>query len=169
MEALREGAEAPDFTVLLDNGETFTLSALRGRKNVVLYFYPRDFSPGCTREACTFRDEMEEFRSLSAEVVGVSLDSLESHARFRERHSLPYPLVVDDDRQISRAYGVLRLGGLLPLRRVTFIIDKQGIIRRVIHDELRMGRHISAALAALEELQEGGEPPAPTPSSSDGG
>lgn len=150
---LNEGDPAPDFTVLLDDGTTFSLSAFRGKKNLILYFYPKDFSPGCTREACSFRDEFGKFQSRDTEVLGVSLDSPESHRRFREQHNLPFPLAVDDDQQISQAYGVLRLGGRLLSRRVTYVIDKQGIVRRVIRDELRMGRHVAEALQVLEDLE----------------
>lgn len=150
---LAVGEKAPDFTGRLGGGGQFRLQDLRGRRNVVLYFYPKDFTPGCTKEACSFRDRRPAIAALDAEVVGVSLDSAEKHAEFAETHGLPYPLVSDPDGKIAAAFGVARLGGWLPTKRVTFVIDKTGVVRQVIKSELGIDRHIEEAIAALEKLE----------------
>lgn len=120
---------------------------------MILYFFPKDFTPGCTREAQGFRDRRAEIAGLDAEIVGVSADSVEKHASFAERYRLPYPLVSDRSGLIARKYDVARLGGWLPARRVTYVIDKQGIIRAVIQSELSIDMHIKEAIKKLEELQ----------------
>jgi peroxiredoxin Q/BCP len=151
---VRKSDEAPDFTGALADGRQFRLRDYRGRRHVVLYFFPKDFTPGCTKEACFFRDRRPELAKLDAEVVGVSTDSAEKHGQFAEAYSLPYPLVSDRDAAISAAYGVQRLGGWLPSKRVTFVIGKDGIVHEVIQSELNIDRHIDEAIAALKRLQE---------------
>jgi len=146
------GDEAPDFEAPLGAGGTFRLADLRGSSHVVLYFFPKDFTPGCTREACSFRDRRAEIAAFGAQVVGVSYDSTDHHAEFAEKYELPYPLVSDHDGEIAKAYGVARLGGWLPVRRVTFVIDRQGIVRHVIRAELNIDLHIDEALTALGSL-----------------
>lgn len=146
------GDEAPSFEAPLGNGGTFRLADYRGRRHVVLYFFPKDFTPGCTREACAFRDRRAEIAGLDAEVVGVSYDSTDKHAQFAETYSLPYPLVSDADGRVAARYGVTRLGGWLPVKRVTFVIDKEGIVRHVIRAELNIDLHIDEALAQLRAL-----------------
>jgi peroxiredoxin Q/BCP len=147
------GDSAPDFTGKLGGGGQFRLRDFRSRRHVILYFFPKDFTPGCTKEACSFRDRRSDVASLDAEIVGVSLDTAEKHAAFAERHQLPYPLVSDRDGAIASAYGVARLGGWLPTKRVTFVIDKDGVVRRVIQAELNIDKHIDEAMATLRELQ----------------
>lgn len=150
---LRKNDAAPDFSGSLADGRQIRLKDFRGRRNVVLYFYPKDFTPGCTREACSFRDRRAELAELDAEIVGVSADTPEKHAKFAESYNLPYPLVSDRDGSISADYGVQRLGGWLPAKRVTFVIDKDGVIRDVIHSELAIDAHIDGALDALRRLK----------------
>ncbi|MFI5395591.1 MAG: peroxiredoxin [Candidatus Binatia bacterium] len=150
---LSPGDQAPDFRGTLADGRELRLRDFRGRRHIILYFFPKDFTPGCTREACSFRDRRAEVARLDAEVVGVSLDSAEKHAAFAEAHSLPYPLVSDPDARIATAYGVSRLGGWLPTKRVTFVIDKQGVVQQVIKSELNIGRHIDEAVETLKRLQ----------------
>jgi len=128
------------------------LKDFRGRRHVILYFFPKDFTPGCTKEACTFRDRRAEVAALDAEVVGVSLDPPEKHAKFAEAYQLPYPLVSDGDAKIATAYGVSRLGGWLPSKRVTFVIDRDGIVQKVIQSEFSINRHIDDAVEALRRL-----------------
>lgn len=150
---LSPGDQAPDFHGTLADGRQLRLRDFRGRRHVILYFFPRDFTPGCTREACSFRDRRAEVARLDAEVVGVSLDSAEKHAAFAAAHNLPYPLVSDHDAKIATAYGVSRLGGWLPTRRVTFVIDKHGVVQQVIKTELSISRHIDEAVETLKRLQ----------------
>ncbi len=152
---LKVGELAPDFTARTSAGSELTLSSYRGRANVVLYFYPKDFTPGCTAEACSFRDVYDDLASSDTEVIGVSLDDEDSHARFASRHGLKFPLVSDPGGRIARSYGAMgMLGGLLgTARRMTFIIDKEGRIRAVIHHEIRVGKHIEEARQALAALR----------------
>jgi peroxiredoxin Q/BCP len=152
--ALHEGDVAPDFGATLSNGERFVLSEYRGKKIVVLFFYPKDFTPGCTAEVCSFRDNYDELTKYDALLLGVSSDPEESHRAFIQRHHLPFPLISDSDRTIARAYGVsARLGGILPgTQRVTFVIDKQGIIRRILHHEVLITKHLAGVLETLKSL-----------------
>jgi peroxiredoxin Q/BCP len=149
---LSVGDKAPQFSGVLADGRNVRLADMLREHNVVLYFYPKDFTPGCTKEACSFRDHRGEFAALGAEIYGVSLDTPEKHAAFAERYSLPFPLISDGDKSIARSFGVLRLGGILLTKRVTFVIDRSGTIRHVTQSELSMDRHIDNALAALREL-----------------
>lgn len=120
---------------------------------LVVFFYPRDFTSGCTREACAFRDAYDEFRDLGAEVVGVSRDPAGRHAAFREAHRLPFPLIADVDGRLGRAFGAAWLGGLLPLhQRKTFVADADDVIRGVFRHEIRIGRHVGKALQLLKTL-----------------
>ena len=110
---LKEGTTAPEFEVTLDNGEAFRLSDERGKRNVVLYFYPKDFTPGCTKEACAFRDNYAEVERHDAVIIGVSTDSTESHQAFREKHELPFPLIPDPEKKIVSLYKAHALLGLM--------------------------------------------------------
>jgi peroxiredoxin Q/BCP len=146
------GEKAPEFEGKLGDGKQFRLKDYQGRRHLVLYFFPKDFTPGCTKEACSFRDHRAEVAALDAEIVGVSFDSAERHAQFAEKYQLPFPLVSDSEGKIAGKYGVARLGGWLPTRRVTFVIDKQGVVRSVIHSELSMDKHVDEAIATLKTL-----------------
>lgn len=147
-----EGELAPDFTLPVSGGAspTLTLSELRG-KRVVLFFYPKDDTPGCTMEACAFRDSYTDLQDLGAEVWGVSGDDASSHQRFAGKHQLPYPLLVDSGNQLRRAYGVPAVLGLLP-GRVTYVIDGKGIIRHVFNNLLDGPAHRREAIEALKAL-----------------
>jgi peroxiredoxin Q/BCP len=150
MEKLIEvGQPAPDFTLTAPDGRAVRLSEYRGRKNVVLFFYPKDETLGCTVEACTFRDSYQEFSDAGAEVIGISADDAGSHQRFAQHHRLPMLLLSDGDGQVRRLYGVSR--GLFP-GRVTFLIDKAGIVRHVTDSRLRFRRHVHESLARLRSL-----------------
>ncbi|OWP63256.1 peroxiredoxin [Hymenobacter amundsenii] len=152
---LQIGDQAPDFTLNTTTGEAFRLSDLRGQRNVVLYFYPKDDTPGCTAEACSFRDQYQDFQDLGAEVVGVSSDSEASHQKFTQKHRLPFPLLADSGGQVRKLYEVPRaLLGLLP-GRVTFVIDKQGIIQYVFNSMSRATDHVSTTKDVLAKLAEG--------------
>lgn len=151
---LRPGIHAPDFTATLDDGAEFHLASYEGAKNVVLYFYPRDFTAGCTKEACAFRDDFGALADYNAIVVGVSKDNEASHAAFRARHQLPFPLIADPDRKLIDLYDARGLFGMTA--RVTYIIDTGGIIRAALHHELLIGRHHSSVKRVLEALQASG-------------
>jgi peroxiredoxin Q/BCP len=127
---VKVGDKAPDFEGATSDGNALALKDFLRRKNVVLYFYPKDDTPGCTREACSFRDNMEVIRAMGAEVVGVSLDSAESHKKFSAKYRLPFPLVSDRKKRIAKAYGVLK-DSATSTDRVTFIIDKNGRIAEI--------------------------------------
>jgi peroxiredoxin Q/BCP len=148
---LSVGDEAPDFTLPSHTGEEVTLSQFRGVSNVVLYFYPRDGTAGCTQQACSFRDSYEAFQELGAEVIGVSSDSLEAHREFAAAHLLPFRLLSDPDNRVRKMYGAR--GALNMPGRVTFVIDKGGVIRHAFSSQLRVKRHIDEALEILKSLR----------------
>lgn len=147
------GDLAPDFTLPTQSGEQITLSSFRGKKAVVLYFYPRDYTPGCTAEACAFRDSYEVFRDAGAEVIGVSSDSEESHQRFASSYQLPFSLVSDKGGKLRKLYGVSSVMGLLP-GRVTYIIDKEGVVRHIFTAQFAAEKHVAVALETLKSLDE---------------
>jgi peroxiredoxin Q/BCP len=129
---------------------------------VILTFYPRDFTPGCTRHLCAFRDAHAAVDRLQAVVLAVSYDSPDSHRRFAEAERLPFTLLSDGDRAISRRYGAARFGGLFPVpRRMTVVIDRRGIVRSIIRSEFAVGRHLEESLEVLQRIvaeEEGGSP-----------
>ncbi len=145
---LAPGARAPEFRASDQSGHERSLSECRGRP-VVLYFYPRDATPGCTREACSFRDVWGRFEAVGAQVFGVSTDDVASHAAFAREHRLPFPLLADPDGVIVRAYGVGRTLGMAS--RITYLIDREGVIRRVFPD-VDPGVHAQQVLDAIAEL-----------------
>lgn len=145
---LRVGDIAPDFSSTDCRGRPFRLSDLRGRR-VVLFFFPRAFTPGCTLENRAFRDNQERLRALGAELVGVSVDDVTRQCEFAEREGLHFPLLGDPSRELGRAYGVL-WPVLKVDRRVTFILDAGGRVESVIHHEVRVYRHLDDVLAHLE-------------------
>jgi peroxiredoxin Q/BCP len=147
---VKAGDQAPDFEGPTSDGSRLGLKDFAGKKNVVLYFYPKDDTPGCTREACSFRDNLQPIRDMGAEIVGVSLDSIQSHDRFAKKYGLPFPLISDKDKRIATAYGVLRDIGLFT-NRVTFIIDKNGKVAKVF-PKVDVSKHTAEVVAALKEL-----------------
>jgi len=158
---LSVGDQAPDFTLPSSSGEPLTLSELCSRRTVVLYFYPKDDTPGCTVEACGFRDRYEAFAEAGAEVVGVSSDSVGSHERFANRHQLPMKLVSDSDKKLRALYGVRATLGLLP-GRATFVIDRKGVVRHVFVSQLRVGKHAEEALEVVKRLESETVPASPS-------
>ena len=143
--------KAPDFTLPAHDGGTVTLSEVLGKRAVVLFFYPKDDSPGCTAEACSFRDNYDAFTAAGAEVIGISSDSLASHTKFAGKHRLPMKLLSDERGEVRALYGVKATLGLIP-GRATFIIDTGGIVRHVFNSQLRVERHVREALSILERL-----------------
>lgn len=151
---LEAGEVAPPFSGRDQDGNEIRGDELLQKGPVVLYFYPKDFTPGCTKEACLFRDAFEELQGLGASIVGVSADDGESHKRFAERYQLPFPLLSDPDRTLAKAYGIVRPLGL-GARRVTFVIGRDGKVRGLFHHELSMSRHVTDVKALLARM--GGE------------
>ncbi len=143
---LKAGNSAPAFEALDQDGDPVRLADLRGSW-VVLYFYPKDETTGCTAEACTFRDEMADFRELGAKVVGVSTQGVESHRSFADHHSLNFALVADEDKVVSRLYETVGILGVN--RRVTYLIDPEGTIAGVYRSEARPRSHVEWARAQL--------------------
>lgn len=145
---VKVGSVAPDFTLPSQEGEMVSLKDFSGRKPVVLFFYPKDDSPGCTKEVCAFRDNFEEFSKLDAQVIGISSDSVESHRRFAAKHDLSFPLLSDEGGNIRSLYGVPKTFGLFP-GRVTYVVDNESVVRHVFASQLSVERHVQEALAAL--------------------
>ena len=151
MTELKVGDKAPDFTLMDEQGRPVSLKDFLGKKPVILYFYPKDFSPGCTTEACRFRDDYKTYEEKGAAVIGVSLDTVESHTKFSEKYNLPFPILSDNKKEVAKAYGVLGIGGIWA-KRVTFIIDKEGKIA-AIFPKVDVKRHSEEVLKALEQLK----------------
>jgi peroxiredoxin Q/BCP len=149
--AIGVGDKAPDFKLSDQTGRHVSLADFRGQKAVVLYFYPKDETPGCTKEACSFRDSYEDFVKAGAEVIGVSGDSVDRHKSFAEHHRLPFTLLADDGNHLRKAYGVPSTLWILP-GRVTYVIDKQGVVRHVFDSQLQATKHIDEALAVVRTL-----------------
>lgn len=150
---LRVGDEAPEFDKPTHDGEPISLAKLRGDKAVVLYFYPKDETPGCTVEACSFRDAYEDFVDAGAVVVGVSSDSLAQHEAFAAHHRLPFKLISDEDGALRKAYQVpTSMLGLVP-GRVTYVIDRQGVIRHIFDSQIQVKRHVKEALEIVKSLR----------------
>ena len=148
-----EGQEAPDFTLISDTGHAVSLRDFRGKK-VVLYFYPKDGTPGCTTEAQAFRDAIQDFEAANAVIVGVSKDSVESHRRFKQKHALPFTLLSDPNGDIMNHYGVWkekRLYGrtFMGVERSTFLIDEKGVIQK-IYRKVRVKGHAQVCLLDLK-------------------
>ena len=148
----RVGDPAPDFTLPSATGEMVSLADFRGKSEVVLYFYPKDNSPVCSAEACSFRDRYEAFRDAGAEVIGVSTDSAGSHQRFARRLGLPFLLLSDAGGAVRARYGVPKTLGVFP-GRTTYLIDKQGVVRHVFTSPLQFSKHVTEALGVLQSLR----------------
>ena len=148
---MQPGDPAPSVALHLHSGETVPLADLYRDRVVVLFFYPKDNTAICTREACAFRDSYEKFTKVGATVVGVSSDSAESHERFAGKHRLPFLLATDADGSLRRAFGVPKTLGFLP-GRTTYVIDRQGVIRSIFNAQFAADRHVQAALDAIKSL-----------------
>jgi len=159
MPNLNPGDEAPLFTLPSIAGEV-ALKSYREKKRVILYFYPKDNTPGCTRQACAFRDASAEIKKANAVVLGVSLDTIESHRRFAEKYSLPFTLLSDSDASVSKSYGVYKLKKMYGrefwgIERSTFLIDLAGRIIRAF-PKVKVDAHLSEVLAELQGAKETG-------------
>ncbi len=151
MPSIQVGDAAPTFTGQTQTGETISLPDFLGKQTVVLYFYPKDNTPGCTAQACAFRDAYEDFVQAGAVVIGVSGDSLTSHQQFTAGKKLPFLLLSDADGSLRKAYGVPKTFGLIP-GRVTYVIDKQGIVQQVFNSQFFAAKHVKEALATVRKL-----------------
>ena len=134
-------------------GDNVILSEYFGKKNIVLYFYPKDESVGCTKEACSFRDSYEELTSLGAEVLGVSGQSVESHKSFATHYGLPFILLSDEDNKVRKLYGVPSTMWIIP-GRVTYIIDKKGVVRSIFSSQTQATKHVQEATDTLKQLEQ---------------
>ncbi len=149
--SIKVGDKAPDFTLSTQTGESVNLYSLLAQKPVVLYFYPKDDTPGCTREACGFRDRYSVFQELGAAVLGISGDTVPSHQKFAAAHQLPFQLLSDTQNKVRKQFDVPATLGFLP-GRVTYIIDQQGIVRHIYNSQLNFDGHIEEAINALKSL-----------------
>lgn len=150
------GKKAPSFTLADETGSRIKLKNLIADRNLVLYFYPKDLTPGCTTEACSFRDNSDAIRKAGAQVAGISADSSASHQKFIAKHELNFPLLVDSDNEVGKAYGVYKMKSLygrqfMGIERTTFIIDREGRVRKVF-PKVKVNGHTEEVLAALKEL-----------------
>ncbi len=151
---LRVGTPAPPFEAHDSRGQPVRLADFRGRNHVVIFFFPKSFTPGCTAEACSFRDAYQELQGRDTVLVGVSLDKAEVQQRFVDQFELPFHLVSDEDARISRAYEAIgAIGSVLKMtRRITYVIDKGGVVRAAFRHELAIGRHLGDVRSALASL-----------------
>lgn len=150
---VKTGDTAPDFTLNSQSGDKIRLKDFIGKKTIVLYFYPKDGTPGCTAEACSFRDNYDVFKQAGAEVIGISSDAVESHSAFVLKYNLQFILLSDKDQTVRKLYGVPSTLGLLP-GRVTYVIDKKGIVRHIFSSQFNATKHISEALKVIKSLNE---------------
>ena len=153
IKTLKKGDKVPDFELKNQNGELFKVSDYVGKKNLVIYFYPKDDTPGCTKEECKFRDEFEVFTDLDAMVIGISGDNPESHTEFIEKYNLPFTLLSDENDEVRKAFGVKgKFMNMIP-GRVSFVVDKQGVIQYVFDSMSKAEQHVSEAKTVLKELK----------------
>ncbi|MGL5083544.1 MAG: peroxiredoxin [Microcoleaceae cyanobacterium] len=146
--AVKVGDLAPDFNLLSQTGGSISLKNFIGQKAVVLYFYPKDDTPGCTAEACAFRDSYQVFQDAGAEIIGVSSDSVQSHQQFAAKYNLPFTLLSDTGDAVRKLYGVPSTLWIMP-GRVTYVIDKDGIVRHIFDSMLNFKAHVDESLAIL--------------------
>jgi peroxiredoxin Q/BCP len=158
MNKVQVGDRTPDFTWTAPTGKQIRLSDFRHQQVVVLFFYPKDGTSICTKEACAFRDAYDQFAEAGAVVIGISGDSAESHSAFAARHNLPFHLVSDKDGSIRQAFGVPKTLGMLP-GRVTYVLDREGVVRLIFSAQLTAHRHVSEALRVVRELVRSGTEP----------
>jgi peroxiredoxin Q/BCP len=152
MKKIEVGSKVPEFTLADQNGKMFSISSVLGKKNLVIYFYPKDDSPGCTAEACAFRDQYEVFNEADALIIGISGQSVESHKEFADKYHLSYTLLSDEGNKIRKLFGVpSNFLGMLP-GRVTYIVDKSGKVIYIFNSQAQAERHVDEALKILKGL-----------------
>ena len=152
MQVTAVGSTVPSFSLKDQNGSDFSIETVLGKKNLVIYFYPKDDTPGCTKEACSFRDQFEVFKQEDALIIGISGQSVQSHFDFAKKHRLNYTLLSDEGDKVRKLFGVpTSFLGLLP-GRVTYIVNKEGKVVFVFNSQLNAGKHIEEALRILKDL-----------------
>jgi len=152
MKKIEIGNQLPPFTLMDQDGKIFNIETVLGKKNLVIYFYPKDDSPGCTKEACYFQDQFEVFKQADAEVIGISGQSVESHKKFAEKYNLTYTLLSDEGNKLRKQFGVpTNFLGLLP-GRVTYIIDKTGKVVYIFNSQIQATKHVDEALRIIQNL-----------------
>lgn len=151
MTSLKIGDRVPDFTLPSAEGKNISLSDFRGKKPVVVYFYPKDDTPGCTMESCAFRDSYEEFKEAGAEVIGISSDSPQSHQQFARKYQLPFILLSDREGKARKLFDVPNVMFFIP-GRVTYVIDKEGIVRHIFNSMMDFKAHVDEALKTIKSL-----------------
>ena len=150
MKKIEVGDKVPTFSLKNQNDEIFTVNQRIG-KPMVIYFYPKDDTPGCTKQACRFRDDFESFNDLGALVIGISADSVASHKKFEEKYNLPFILLADTENAVRNLFGVPKNLFLIP-GRVTYVIDKNGIVQYIFNSQLNAEKHIENALKKLKAI-----------------
>ena len=149
--SIQTGDKCPSFTLKDQFGKSFISDEVIGKENLIIYFYPKDETTGCTQQACSFRDAYTDFLAAGAMVIGISSDNEKSHKAFAENHNLPFTLLADTDKKVRKAFGVpTNLLGLIP-GRVTYVIDKRGIVRGVFNSQMKFDQHATQALLILKE------------------
>ncbi len=152
-DGIKVGDRLPEFTLLDDNNQDFSPSNLVGEKYLVIYFYPKDDTPGCTKEACSFRDNFQEFEDLNVAIIGISSDDVKSHQAFKEKYNLPYTFLADTKGEVRKIFGVPKSYlGLIP-GRVTYVFDKMGICVLIINTQTNPKKHITESLEKVKELE----------------
>ncbi|MFM7877548.1 MAG: peroxiredoxin [Microcystis panniformis] len=151
MASIKVGDRVPNFSLPSQTGTTVNIGDLIGKKSLVIYFYPKDDTPGCTAESCAFRDSYEVFTDAGAEVIGISADSPQSHQQFAQKYNLPFTLLSDSDNRVRKLFGVPSTLFVLP-GRVTYIIDKQGIVRHIFDSMLDFKAHVTESLNTIKSF-----------------
>ena len=152
MKSIEVGDKCPIFTLKDQDGKLFNIEDSIGKDSLVIYFYPKDETAGCTKQACSFRDAFEDFISAGAKVIGISSDDEKSHKKFAKKHNLPFTLLADSDKKVRRAFGVpTNLLGLIP-GRVTYVVDKKGIVKGVFNSQMKFDQHVPEALKIIGGL-----------------
>ncbi len=151
MSKIEQGDKIPEFEIPDQTGETFRSESLKGKK-CVIFFYPKDETPGCTKEACAFRDAYEDFQKADAEVIGISSDGIKTHQSFISNHNLPFTLLSDEDKSVRKMFGVpSNLLGLIP-GRVTYVVNSEGIVEYIFNSQLNTQGHIDKALEVIKKI-----------------
>jgi thioredoxin-dependent peroxiredoxin len=153
MDQIEKGSKVPSFTLKDQNGKLYDIQNVLGKKNLVIYFYPKDDSPGCTKEACYFRDQFEVFTQADAMIIGISGQSVESHKKFAEKYHLSFTLLSDEGNNVRKLFGVpTNMLGAIP-GRVTYVVDKTGTVVYVFNSQSQATKHVDEALRILKELK----------------
>lgn len=154
MDKIKVGDNVPEFRLKDQNGDWFDIQSVLGRKNLVIYFYPKDDSPGCTRQACAFRDKFEDFNDADAMVIGISGQSVESHKKFAEKYNLSFTLLSDENNRIRKLFGVPSdLFGLIP-GRVTYVVNKKGKVVYLFNSQSKVNQHVEKSLSILNNTHQ---------------